>query len=204
MATELDHVIICVDDLETGSSLFESHYGLASTPGGRHLGHGTANHLVPLGRSYLELVAVVDHKEASGSPFGRWVGQRSLGDFGPDGVCLRTDDIEAVSRARGLEVISMSRTRPDGVGLHWRVAGLSEMVRLGLPFFIQWDIPEEHHPGHAAIPQAADTTSVELYLTGRSDQLSAWVGDVDGVSVSSGEPGIERVVIHTSSRTIAV
>ena len=46
----IDHVIYAVDDLDTaGAALFDRE-GLASVPGGRHEGWGTANRIVPLGR----------------------------------------------------------------------------------------------------------------------------------------------------------
>src|SRR4051794_41286944 len=66
----IDHVIYAVDDLDTaGAALFDRE-GLASVPGGRHEGWGTANRIVPLGESYLELIAVVDVEEAEQSEFG--------------------------------------------------------------------------------------------------------------------------------------
>ncbi|HEY8778025.1 MAG TPA: VOC family protein [Gaiellaceae bacterium] len=70
---ELDHVLIAVGDLAAAAHEFEVEHGLASIEGGRHPGWGTANRIVPLGKSYLELVAVVDQDEAARSDFGRWV-----------------------------------------------------------------------------------------------------------------------------------
>lgn len=202
MGNAVDHLIICVDDLDRGSSLLESRYGLASIPGGRHGGHGTANHLVPLGHSYLEVVAVVDVEEASRSSFGRWVGEKARNDIALHGLCLRTDDIEVVSKSRGLEVTAMSRRRPDGVELRWRVAALSHMLREGLPFFIQWDIPEALHPGRG--PNAPHGTSIEVHLRGQVEKLTSWVGDADGLSVSPGAPAVDRLLIHTPGGTIEI
>jgi Glyoxalase-like domain len=70
---ELDHILIPVADLSSGVAMFEARYGLVSIEGGRHAGWGTANRIVPLGQTYLELVAVVDPKEAADSVFGCWV-----------------------------------------------------------------------------------------------------------------------------------
>jgi hypothetical protein len=64
---ELDHVLIAVDDLEAAAKEVEERLGLASVAGGRHHGLGTANRIVPLGETYLELVAVVDDAEAAAS-----------------------------------------------------------------------------------------------------------------------------------------
>src|SRR5207253_9345067 len=53
---ELDHVLIAVDDLAAAARELEARHGLASIRGGRHPGWGTANRIVPLGQTYLELV----------------------------------------------------------------------------------------------------------------------------------------------------
>ena len=70
---ELDHVLIAVADLEAAGGEIEDSHGLASIEGGRHPSWGTANRIVPLGDSYLELIAVVDAAKAAESAFGRWV-----------------------------------------------------------------------------------------------------------------------------------
>jgi hypothetical protein len=67
---EIDHVIVAVADLDVAAAALEREHGLASVAGGRHPGHGTGNRIVPLGDSYLELMAVVDEDEASASPLG--------------------------------------------------------------------------------------------------------------------------------------
>ncbi len=72
-ALRIDHVVYVVDDLERGAAEFRDRLGLASVGGGRHPGWGTANRIVPLGREYIELVAVVDRDEAKRSEFGRAV-----------------------------------------------------------------------------------------------------------------------------------
>ncbi len=199
---EIDHVVICIDDLDTGSALFETRYGLTALPGGKHAGHGTANNIVPLGSSYLELVAVVDGREASESAFGRWVLTRAAEGSRPDAVCLRTDDLSLLSTNLGLDVTVMSRTRPDGVRLAWRLGGLTRTIDDGLPFFIEWGISGEHHPGRAPIEQAKDSTSIEVSLTGDVEKLTAWAGAASGVSLAEGDPGIERVTVRTEGQTI--
>src|SRR5262245_63280895 len=135
----IDHVIVLVDDLEDAGRRFDQEHGLASVIGGRHPDHGTGNRIVPLGDSYLELMAVVDRDEAAGSPLGTSV-LRRLADVGegPALLCLRTDDAEAVAQRTGREPMAMSRTRPDGVELAWHLVALDAALAEGLPFFIQW------------------------------------------------------------------
>jgi len=61
---EIDHVLIAVADLSTAAQEMAKRDGLTSVEGGRRTGWGTANGIVPLGKTYLELVAVVDAAEA--------------------------------------------------------------------------------------------------------------------------------------------
>jgi Glyoxalase-like domain len=55
MALHIDHIVWGVDDLDRAAAQVQERYGLASVPGGRHPGWGTANRIIPLGPSYLEL-----------------------------------------------------------------------------------------------------------------------------------------------------
>ena len=93
---ELDHVLIAVSDLEAAAREVEQRHGLVSVEGGRHQGLGTTNAIVPLGDTYLELVAVVDEAEAAQSGFGSWVAgwQPSARLLG---WCVRTDDLDSVA-----------------------------------------------------------------------------------------------------------
>jgi len=118
---ELDHVLIRVPDLTASAAEFERRHGLASIEGGRHAGWGTANRIVPLGDTYLELVAVVDDDEAAGSVFGRWVVSSTVG--APLGCAVRTDLLDALAERLDLTVYPGSRPAADGPLLRWRSAG---------------------------------------------------------------------------------
>ena len=76
-------------------------------------GHGTGNRIVPLGSSYIELVAVIDRDQARSSPHGSWV-ERRLVDVGDSPAALNC-------------------TRPDGARLDWRLAALDAALTEGLP-----------------------------------------------------------------------
>ena len=63
----LDHLGYAVRDLDGAAVRFREELGLDSVVGGRHVGFGTANRIVPLGDQYIEIVGVVDEAEAEGS-----------------------------------------------------------------------------------------------------------------------------------------
>jgi hypothetical protein len=188
---ELDHVLIAVDDLEAAAKEVEARFGLASVEGGRHRGLGTANTIVPLGGTYLELVAVVDDAEAAASGFGSWVG----GGERPRllGWCLRTDALDAVAERLGLTIADGSRSRPDGAVLRWRMAGLERSAEEpSLPFFIEWGAGTPYPGG--ALAQSA--TIDEVRLQGDPDRIEEWLGGANvPISVSQGRPALRSIVL---------
>jgi len=172
VSLQIDHVLYAVSDLEAGAARFEEDLGLESIPGGKHPAWGTANRIVPLGPDYLELVAVVDPQLAAESAFGRMVleaGERLLG------WSVATDDLDAVAVRHDLPVRRGGRSRPDGVRLTWRYAGVEQAVGSdgALPFFIQWEGPGELHPGgdHS---KPAGISWVEVAVD--EAQLRGWLG----------------------------
>ena len=190
---ELDHVLIAVDDLASAANEVERRFGLASVEGGRHPGWGTANRIVPLGTSYLELIAVVDAAEAETNLVGRWVGA-GAGSLRLLGWAVRPDDLDAVATRLGLEIGAGSRQAPGGEQLRWRSAGLERAVTEPcLPFFIEWSA-ETRFPGLAA---PAPTAIRELQLTGDADLVAAWLGPNDlPIAVSPGAPGLRALVLE--------
>lgn len=168
----IDHVLYAVSDLGAAATRFEEDLGLESVPGGEHVAWGTANRIVPLGPDYLELIGVTDPAVAAASELGRTVldaGDRLLG------WAVATDDIDAVAARLGLEPQRGSRTRPDGVRLAWRLAGLAEALAAGgaLPFFIQWDGPPLLHPG--GDPSAPAGIAWVEVAAGEAE-MHAWLG----------------------------
>ena len=195
MRLSIDHVLFCVDGLEEAGAELERRFNLASLPGGRHTGHGTANRIVPLGSSYLELVAVLDPEEALSSSFGNWVAARAAGGLEPHAICLRTDDLNAVCDRLGLAAVTMSRIKPDGSELRWRLAGLENMISRGTPFYIEWEIDPARHPAKSS---AAVDVQVEATLRGDRELLESWTAGTEGISVEAGEPGVASVVLRLS------
>lgn len=190
VALNIDHLIICVDDLEVAGSRVLEQHGLVSMPGGRHTGHGTANRIVPLGDSYLELVSVWDEDEAASSPFGRWVQARSDGRARVDALCLRTDDLESVCDRLSLTPVAMSRETPDGEILSWRLAGLTEALERSLPFFIQWEVPEHLLPGRTPVDHPVVVQGMSITLSGETSVIERWAGEVPALRLEPGVPGV--------------
>ena len=204
---QLDHVILAVRDLdEAGERLFETH-GLASVSGGEHDGVGTANRIVPLGDAYIELMGVTDRDAAGKHPFGRTVlafieaGDRLLA------WAVSTDEIDTVAQRIGASVTAAARERPDGVVLHWRMAGVeSVLADRSLPFFIQWDCPPADHPGRTFVEHAVPVKGItELAVAGSRTAILERVGGADlPIRVTDGEPGPVSVTIATAGGEIVL
>lgn len=194
---ELDHVLLVTDDLEAAARDIEARHGLVSVEGGRHPGWGTANRIVPLGETYLELIAVVDRQEAAGAAFGSWVAGATPAR--PLGWVVRTDEIDAIARRLGLEVTAKSRTTSDGRTLRWRVAGIEQAAAEPcLPFFVEWG-QGTPFPGRAEPAGGArDARIARLQLKGDEERLAAWLGEHDlPLTLRPGEPALASVVLES-------
>ncbi|MFN2543674.1 MAG: VOC family protein [Actinomycetota bacterium] len=202
----VDHALIGAVDLERAARDLLEEHGLASVEGGRHMGLGTANRIVPLGAGYVELIAVVDPEEAMTNPFGSWIQERVSVGEGPIGVCLATDDIERESKRLDLEPLAMSRTRPDGTELRWRLAGLAEAISRGLPFFIQWDIAPELHPGRTPASHRVAVEGIAwVELAGDEGTIRSWVGEpLREIRITDGAPAVRSIAIRADGREIVL
>lgn len=208
----IDHVILaCAGSLDSAGERLRRETGIATQPGGSHPGLGTANRLVPLaGGAYLELAGIVDDAAAAQASFGRLVTEaaRGSGDRAvPAAWCVKVRDIDAHARRLGLQPVSMARTRPDGVELHWRLAGVERSLEdPSLPFLISWDVPPGEHPG--ALPATGPEVSlVEVRLTGDPARLEQWLdGGLDRttVVVERGRPRVRAVVLDVAGRTVVL
>src|SRR2546426_11665264 len=122
MLLAIDHIVLPVADLDLAAAEIATRHGLISVEGGRHPAWGTANRIVPLGDSYVELVAVADRETADQTAFGRWIAAARPGR--PLGWAVRTDAIDAVGRRLGLPVVPGFRDPPGGRRISWRSAGV--------------------------------------------------------------------------------
>jgi catechol 2,3-dioxygenase-like lactoylglutathione lyase family enzyme len=153
MLTRFDHAVVGVRDLDRATALWRDRLGFDAQPGGRHTGRGTYNAIVRFGLDYVELISIYDRGEIEQRGEDNALALAALlerAEGGLLGFALATDDITGDAlrfREAGFAVAGptpMERLRPDGRLLRWRL-----LVPRGgswgrpLPFFIQWDIPDD-------------------------------------------------------------
>ncbi len=145
MFTQIDHVMICVPDLQQGITQY-SKMGFNIHAGGIHPGKGTHNAIALNTEDYLELLAVRDPAEhaAAAKPGSTHIG---LADYIKAGgglryVIIQSDDLAAdvaAMRGRGVDVgdaTAAGRRTPAGQELRWKYAVLGPKNPLPI-FFIQ-------------------------------------------------------------------
>ena len=191
---EIDHVLIAVTDLDVAALDLQARYGVASYAGGQHP-WGTANRIVPLGDTYLELVAVVDGDRAGASTFGRWVASANPGR--PMGWAVRTPALDATAARNGLMIASGGRATPNGSELRWRMAGIDQAAaEPSLPFFIEWSAGTEL-PGRLPIVHPGGSVRlVRVVLQGDAERLGTWLGDHRmPVAIRPGHAAVAQVIL---------
>lgn len=200
----IDHAIVLVDDLDTAAAWLLDTHGLASVAGGRHPGHGTANRIVPLGPAYVELMTVVDGAEAATSPMGRWATTLIGPTPRPAALCLRTEDADAVAARLGVGPVAMSRTRPDGTSLAWRLVGASDLFAGDTAvFFIEWDDPSAHPGTVPADHRVEPTGDMSVVVRGDRAEMDRRIGDHHlPLAVEDGPAGLVEISIGTTDRPI--
>lgn len=150
--TALDHIVVGVADLDYGMARLEQLTGVRPVRGGSHPGFGTRNALISLGdKQYLELMAPdpAQTRDASSYELRTLVEPRVIA------WTARTSNIKSsanVALKGGYQLdgpTNMSRRRPDGTQLAWKLFRVSNNLgRDGvepIPRFIEWD-PESLHP----------------------------------------------------------
>lgn len=202
-----DHVIVLTPDVEaTAERLLERH-GLASIPGGRHDGHGTANRIVPLGPDYLELMYVADAVEAAGSPIGRWASAGAARGPHVAALMVRVDDVSPYVERLGLSALDLRRARGDGTELSWRLAGVeAALTDDPRPVFVECRMPLEHHPGRGpALHRVQPQGIAWVEFGGDASRLDAWLGDHDlDIRPVGGAAGPGRVAVATSAGEVVI
>ena len=217
-ATVVDHILLPVGDLEEAARKVEGRYGLQVLPGGRHPNVGTANMIVPLGLQYLEMIPVADAAEAAGSGLGQAVTRCVAEGKTFVAWALRMADLDALRtklERAGWSLPPMregSRALPDGRTLRWRTQDLVPGGQVTpLPFAIQWEVPQELHPGRAAVSHRVGAASLRKVVVGARDaaqareQLHLLLGDSDLYEVrEAAEDGVRRLILATPGGEVVI
>ena len=141
MLTALDHIIIGVSDLEQATITFNEMLGLQASGGGKHPTSGTANRIIVIGDTYIELITIRDAAEAQQSMRERL----SKGD-GYLNFVLASNDLEtdsAAIKSRGVSIIGPTAgklTSADGRSRGWLRTDIERPdLTQHYPFLIQHD-----------------------------------------------------------------
>lgn len=174
----LDHLSYAAgpDGLHGTAARISELLGTTFVDGGVHPRFGTRNMILPLaGDTYLEIVEVLDHPASDKAPFGQAVRARSSLGGGWLGWVVAVDDIAPVERRLGRSAVRGSRHRPDGTELVWKQIGVNGlMADPQLPFFIEWQVGAELHPGHGS---GDEFSLAYLEIAGDSQRVSEWLGE---------------------------
>ena len=185
MFTRIDHVMICVPDLETGMSQYRK-LGFDMHPGGAHPGKGTHNAIAFNRDDYVELLAIRDADEAAAARSWSSAGM-PLSDFIAAGggiryVIVQSDDLVAdvaAMRARGVDVSDAttgSRVSASGLELQWKTAVLGRGDPLPI-FFIEHvtgvderrkQVPSNAHPNRVQTLERAYIVTDDAEATAAS------------------------------------
>lgn len=141
MLTGIDHIIIGMHDLEQATEQFWQKLGLVASGGGVHPTGGTANRIIVIGDTYLELIAVRAPDEAQSSMLDRLAkGEGYLN------CVLASDDLAAdadAMRQRGVSILGPKQGElraADGKARGWsRVDVERPDLAQQYPFLIQHD-----------------------------------------------------------------
>ncbi|MCH9648400.1 MAG: VOC family protein [Deltaproteobacteria bacterium] len=174
----LDHLVYGVPDLDAAVEIIARRWGVQPTPGGRHEGLGTANYLVSLGpHSYLEIIG--PDREAPDPEQPRPFGVSPFRQPRLLGWAVQVAEIDEVvkeSRRVGYDpgpIRPMSRHRPDGSRLQWRLA-VPAGGRLAyggtVPFVIDWGT--SHHPARD-LPAGCKLLSLDVEHPNSEEALGA-------------------------------
>src|SRR5713226_500114 len=202
MLTSIDHIIIGVSNLEQAATLFSQKLGLAASGGGIHPTGGTANRIIVIGDTYLELIAIHTPDEAQQSMLDRLAIHEGYLNF-----VLASNDIEADSQAitnRGIPILGPtpgSLRAADGRTRGWSRINIERPdLAQHYPFVIQhdssgeerrirlagWTTPPEHPLGVTqvrsatiAVADLAEATQRYQHIYGLQPSES-FTGEPDG------------------------
>jgi hypothetical protein len=210
----LDHLSYAVGAEGLGACVqrIGARLGAAFSDGGLHPSFGTRNFVLPLAEGcYLEIVEALDHPAADRAPFGRAVKARTEAGGGWLAWAIGIPDITPIERRLGRSAADGHRVRPDGFDLRWRQIGVNDVAEdPQLPFFVQWESDDEHHPSAPGSPVAlrrleiaGDEATVDAYLGTSSRQPLDGI-EVEWLSLFDDETGVVAAVFDTPRGAVRI
>lgn len=197
---ELDHLVFASPNLDAGVAHIKALTGATAELGGPHPGRGSRNALLTFDAfTYFEIISVDPNqpKPDRPLPFGLDRATRSrLAGFAIHPAGEETLE-EVADRMRALghdpgPVRSMSRVKPDGEELHWRLTVPADDARSepALPFVIDWgDTPSPAR----SLPSMG--TLQRLRVSHPDGAVRAVVDGLDlGVETASGPAGLSALI----------
>ncbi|CAN5901625.1 hypothetical protein BH20ACT6_BH20ACT6_06060 [soil metagenome] len=178
--------------------------------GGVHPRFGTCNRVLPLASGhYLEVVDVLDHPASDKAAFGQLVRARTEAGGGWLGWVVSVLDIAPVETRLGRPAVQGNRRMPDGFDLRWKQVGVRGLqVDPQLPFVVQWEVGDEHHPSYGA---SGDIALEAIEIAGDPNRVADWLGSpalaaLEEITVEwvapHGQPGIVAVQLSTPSGSV--
>ncbi len=145
---DIDHLVFACTDLATGVSHIEDLTGVKATPGGPHPGVGTYNALLSLGENvYLEIIAPDPNQPDPDVPRPFGVDDLAAGEGRLASFCIHAtppqtiDEVTTAMASHGFDpgpISAMSRVKPDGEQIHWRLSRNAAANTCLEPFVIDW------------------------------------------------------------------
>lgn len=211
MLTSLDHIIIGVHDLPAAAQLFQDTLGLVPSGGGIHPLGGTANRIIVIGETYLELITVDRPAEAHAS-----IRQRLAKGEGYLNFVLSSDDLVTDSQALKQRGVTLLGPTPgelrsaDGRVRGWMSAHVEQAILAQhYPFIIQhdstgeerrqrlagWSTPPEHPLGVLGV---RSVTLAVADLAEASQRFAHMYGLQPSAAFSAASQGLPARVVSFS------
>jgi hypothetical protein len=208
MLTALDHIIIGVNNLEQATKIFSANLGLLASGGGVHPTGGTANRIIVIGDTYLELITVRAPAQAQQSTLERLAKGEGYLNF-----VLASNDIAADSAAiasRGIPIIGPTPGQlksTDGRTRGWLRTDIQRPdLAQSYPFLIQhdstgeerryrlagWSTPPEHPLG---VTKVLSTTIAVADLEEATSRFQRIYGLQPSVPFSGEAHGWEAILV---------
>ncbi len=191
---QIDHVILAINDLDTGMEQFEKMTGIKPVYGGGHEDSYTHNATIPLADEiYIEILAPKSDLDSIPSFF------KDIHELKLIGFAMAVDNIQKLEQiikdmqfdSEGVE--SWSRKKPNGETLEWE---LLQVKGLDInPFFISWS-SNTQHPSASEIIQCS-LRELNLVSPNKSDILDILSKSNQNISLLKIEEGHSPVLEMT-------